>query len=582
MAKILVAETTEGRFEGQLYDMEFSSELVDKLLYRPVKGANGTNLVATLIFTVVPNEDKYVENVGKHMTRVRRSLKNSNHTYLSEDSLALLENQLREMHGKLDAKKRYVFTIKPDGKWFGEYDAYRQLFEGEAYAKYYEGSRGHNQVCAVTYEESKEVWGRVDTLGFTVNDVAFARNGFQGKDSYKMFPVSPEVAKALEGTRRYVMEKHQQNFYSMRFFILPHFIQPQEEVIRKVLREFERKIQENAAREMPLQEGIISNERYVLEAIEKFELTNQDVYFDIFFYQQQQAQFLIKLHLHDVLPSRIRQIFEAKKQIEETYQRICREPFKNKDTGQMETRDFRFNFRLITPFYSYKVKTDVVFTPGFFKLLEAVFYGRPVHERTLLDTFLKTLRQAAKDPEQRDFNFPRLTKHSFAIYQFLFSLYLFKHPMTHSTVTPPLAEDGDELTLESFIAAHEASFFRGDEYKKGVFMFGCLTQILLVRQYKRLKNQPFFNKLNNLSIGEKEIQELLPQVINKLAQYEYRIPEMEGKIARAIVQPTEMTKTEISYTFTLGMVMQREFSKAFGKKLPKAEEEEEQTSELSS
>jgi len=565
-AKVLLAIVEDGEFL-EMREVPFSAGLVDKYLYRKPPGANGTNLVPTLIFTPAKNTEKdatkYPKSVEKLVKKVEKSLSNYNHDFLGEGEVDKIANALLDYEGSIDFSNRYLFTMQVSGQWFGEVEAYRQLFEGDAYNKYHEKSSAKNKVCAVTYEEVEEVWGRVDTLGFTINDIAFSRNGFQNRDSYKMFPVSPPVVKALEGTKRFVLDRLAHNFYSLKYFILPHFIQEDAKASKKIIKDFLNRaenINKKATTET-IGNGVISNEKYVKNVIDKYQLNDLDIYFDLFFYQQQQAQFLIKLHIQDVLPSRLKKAFETKQLIERKYQQINRQYIKKEDRHI----EFKLNFRTIAPFFSYKVKTDTVFTPFFFRLLEAVFYGRPVEEQLLLKGFLEQLRKAFKDPEKRGLEFPKLVRHSLAIHQFYHILQLLKngYPMESTTVEA----NPTSLTLESFIEEHEDSFFYRDEYKKGVFMLGCLTQVLLSRQYKRLKSQPFFNKLNNLVIGEKEVQELFPKVINKLNEYDYRIPEMEGKIGLALVKPSDLTKTEISYAFTLGMVMQREFSKAFGKSL---------------
>ena len=87
-----------------------------------------------------------------------------------------------------------MFTLKIDGNWVGEIPEIKKILEDEAYNKYFsskgEDYKATDKICAVTYKKTDEVWGRIDTLGFTVNDIAFSRNGFSATDSYKMFPVS--------------------------------------------------------------------------------------------------------------------------------------------------------------------------------------------------------------------------------------------------------------------------------------------------------------------------------------------------------------------------------------------------------
>jgi CRISPR-associated protein Csh1 len=119
------------------------------------------------------------------------------------------------------------------------------------------------------------------------------------------------------------------------------------------------------------------------------------------------------------------------------------------------------------------------------------------------------------------------------------------------------------LTAEEFINQH-LEFF-DSQYKIGVFLLGYLSAYLMGKQYKKLKSNPFMKQLNSLNIDEKTIQGILPKLINKLREYDSAIPEMEQKIAKCLVTESKLSKTEISYTFTLGLIMQKEFAKAYSR-----------------
>lgn len=126
-----------------------------------------------------------------------------------------------------------------------------------------------------------------------------------------------------------------------------------------------------------------------------------------------------------------------------------------------------------------------------------------------------------------------------------------------------------DLTTEGFIDQH-LDFF-DSEYKKGVFRLGSLSAYLMGKQYRKLNNSPFMKQLNSLNIDEKTISKIFPKLINKLREYDAAIPDLEQKIAKSLVHSNKLSKDEISYTFTLGLVMQREFAKAYKQK----QEEEE-------
>ena len=89
-----------------------------------------------------------------------------------------------------------------------------------------------DKTCSVTYQAVEEVSGRVDTLGLRSTTLSFSRNGFDAKNSYKMFPVSPEAVKILKGTQRALEDSLSYGFQNMKFFVLPRFIALEDEELR--------------------------------------------------------------------------------------------------------------------------------------------------------------------------------------------------------------------------------------------------------------------------------------------------------------------------------------------------------------
>ncbi|MCO6490714.1 MAG: TIGR02556 family CRISPR-associated protein [Phaeodactylibacter sp.] len=574
-AKVILVRLENGNVQGIEIE-NFSRRKLGKYLFRTIRGANGTNLVPTFYFQLSGKADaekwekEQKNNLRKLCKKIKQSLKNYGHDFLSESEVDVLEGLLLEKSRQLNKDNSHLLTMSLNGQYFGEFEEYRKLFESEAYAKYYDKSIAKDKTCAVTYQTEEEVWGRVDTLGFTVNDNAFSRNGFSEKDSYKMLPVSPEAVKLLEGSKKIVLNEVTRRFYNLQYFILPHFVvNMKQDKMKNLLNGFIKATKDGSFETTA--ESIINNEK-ILQAIAEREELQHGVYYDILFYQQQQAQFLIKLHLNDVLPSQIKRIFEAKKQIENYYRPIVKRVYVDKKTKLPEVKAFHITFAYIKDFFSKKVKTDYIYQPYFFKVLEAVFYGSSLREQQIINAFIKQIRTDFKqqNEEGKSNIYARRTKDSFVLYQYFLHLSLFKNkiPMEEKE-TQPL-----QLTTEGFIEQHPAFF--DSEYKKGVFRLGSLSAYLMGKQYKKLKSTPFIKQLNSLNIDERAITKILPKLINKLREYDTAVPDLEQRIAQALVQPHQLSKDEISYTFTLGLVMQKEFAKAYrAKKSPSSSDEEE-------
>jgi len=557
--RVIVFDILDGTLNTKPVIESFKTDW-SKYLYREAS-ANGTNLVPTFLYPVGKEQE---EIIAKRLNKIKASLKNYGHTFMQAEEVDSLFEPLLQL--ELNPDHSYLLTFTINGNYFGDFDNYRKLFNDDAYNKYYQKNYGtalgKNQICSVTYELCEEVWGFVDTLGFTVNEEAFLRNGFDKSKAYNMFPVSPDAVKLLEGTMKFMTEKASKNFYGLKYFIVPHFIKTagNDSLIEEALNEF---INITINPLTSKYKSIIGAEDYLGEIIEDEKLTRHNIYYDLFFYGINNAQFLIKLHLSDVLPSRLKLIHTLKEQIESRYSVITNIVLKDK--VEILTQNI-INFKQIKDYFSKKVKTDTVFHPMFFKIIEAVFYGNKLQEGLILNAFFEKIQSEYKNRSEKgkEFDYVNSTKETFVLYNFFLSLNLFNNKTTMETndLNTPVA-----LTPDSFVEQHPAFF--DSEYKKGVFWLGCLTQILMKKQYDKLKNDPFSKNLNSLSLDKVEIAKLFPKVINKLREYDYRLPDLEGKIAKALVNSCNLNRTDISYTFTLGMIMQREFSNAYYAQLNK-------------
>jgi len=567
-ARVIVIPIKNKQIKYPIEVEYFKLDMVNKYLYRKVQGANGTNLVPTFLFQYEVKEEKRKDNIRKVLKKVKASIKNNKHDFLDPEQI---NEELTEALIALSLNKdnRYLLTFTIDGKYFGENPDYTSLFEKEAYDKYSKSS-AKNKVCSITYEQSDIVWGRIDTLGFTINDKPFNRNGFNNKDSYKMFPASPDAVKILEGARKFVLEKFSYNFYGMKYFILPHFISSGDEIMKEVLETFV-----NKATIIPLAidrgKSIIENEDILNEIIKEESLSGVGIYYDLFFYQPNNAQFLIKLHLSDVLPSQLKKIFLTKESIEEKYKQITKIFIPKKGKKEEQTIPFHITFGKIKDYFSKKVKTDTVFHPYFFKILEAVFHNNSLNEAQIIKAFFAKIQSDFKNRRDNTFLWQQSTKESFSIYQFFSQLNLFKNQSNIKTMdTSPVA-----LDIHEFIAQHE-DFFKDNDFKKGVFMIACITEKLLEKQRAKFSNEPFLKNLNGLNIDEKQLKKLLPKLMNKINEYKKEtndkfkfypnelkyIEELSAQAANGIMYPTSLNRADISYVFTLGMIMQKEFTKS--------------------
>lgn len=560
--KVIQFDVTNGKLSLKPHITDFTKDNVKEYLYRKLDG-RGTNLVPTFVYYSMDKEEENTKFVPKHLDRVIRSVKKnqtlfSSLGFVKANELQQLEVPLLELNKTLNPNCQYLFTITLNGKYLGKYDEFIQLFEQDAYESYYKNSKATQKLCSVTYKNVNDVWGNITTLGFTVDDIAFSRSGFNANHSYKMFPVTPEASKVLKGAMALLEDHLKQRFAHLLYFVVPHFTHPNEKYIKTV-------IEQLINITLPLDDttqSIFSKDRLLRNIINKKELSSSDIYYDLFFYERDNSALRIKLHLADVLPSRLKKIFAVKKDIEDQFASVL-----NYKIGkENKIIKFAFTFDEMKPFFWGKGNHPYLYT-----IIEYVFCGGYLNEQQIVKAFVTTIGTDFKNRSKDKEHYKKLTKTSFAIYQFFYSLGLFKHnlPMTEQN-NAPIA-----LTAEEFV--NQTPQFFNSDYKKGVFLLGCLTRILTDKQYQKLKNEPFFKYLNGLHLSENDIAKLFPKLINKLRQYEMSLPPLEGQIARNLTQPCQITTADISYAFTLGLVMQREFNDAYFADKNKEKEEETET-----
>lgn len=562
---VVYLRITEGK-PRELAISDYRKAWKEKYLFRELASSRSTSLVPTLHFYNLPVGDK-IENLEKNRQIFRESVEK----FLDKLSRCLEANisvyniffDKGEVISFLDAhfqdfvekncpdKKNYLFTIKIDNKWIGEIDKIRGILEEEAYNKYFSSKgdtyKSQNKVCSVTYQTSDEVWGRVDTLGFTVNDIAFSRNGFDAKNSYKMFPVSPYVVKTLEGTQRALANGLSYGLQNLRFYVLPRFIAINDDKLKKeIVETFIQKKQNTQGNYSEVQlEAIINSENIFNEIISDEKLHNNSIYYDIFFFEEKQAQFSIKLHLSDLLPSRFGKILSTKKSISKYYNQI------SKIVTKKEEYDFNLTFSEIKKYFP---------EPLFFSVIEAIFYKTEIAEHKVLSVFLDLIQTDFKNLSNDAYSFALNVKRSFVIHQYLQTLQIFGNMETQEKQTL-------SIVAEEFVASHQ-SFFKDNPAKQAAFYLGCATEILLNAQESHLKSRPFAHKLNNLNIGYREMMEITPKLLQKLDEYQ-KADNLYGDYndamrliiasKKAFVEMTPTNNTvETSYAFSLGLVIQKE------------------------
>ena len=174
---------------------------------------------------------------------------------------------------------------------------------------------------------------------------------------------------------------------------------------------------------------------------------------------------------------------------------------------------------------------------------------------------MQLIVEAFKNQSEEAYKFPQLVKRSFTIYQYFQTLQLFGKMEVQE-------KELISLNADIFVEQHQ-NFFQGKPLKTAAFYLGCATEFLLNAQDSHLGNRPFSHKLNNLSIGYREMMEIKPKLLAKTNEYQ-KADKLYGgyedflkllaRFDTTFIEASEREadKTEISYAFSLGLTIQRE------------------------
>jgi CRISPR-associated protein Csh1 len=114
--------------------------------------------------------------------------------------------------------------------------------------------------------------------------------------------------------------------------------------------------------------------------------------------------------------------------------------------------------------------------------------------------------------------------------------------------------------------------------KRGIFLLGALTQMLLNLQYHLRNSAPFMKKLKSLKMNEQDIRGLLAEVQNKFIEYDrYDVGkrELAKEISDLFLQSGEDWKLsidEMNYYFACGMNLYEKISEIIYSNLKQKEE----------
>ncbi|MCK9330811.1 MAG: TIGR02556 family CRISPR-associated protein [Candidatus Cloacimonetes bacterium] len=447
----------------------------------------------------------------------------------------------------------YIMTFKINNQYVGQsqlFEKTRQIASDEVYSSYYTNKKpiiAKDKFCSVCMQKNKEVWGYVSTFNFYAVKTEYPpiAGGMDKDKTWKNYPVCEECAKDLKSAKDILVKKMRFSLCGLSYYIIPSFISDSidNEINKEIMDIF---LIDNYDGRFRLDKKsvnkITSSEREIFDALA--EAPNQLTY-TLFFFEENNSEFKILLSIDDIFPSHLKKIFACKKEVERFR---CFKDLKSiykKD----EIADLEFNFDILKAFFPIKSKILGDYTKSFLEITRAIFMQKQLSK----DFILKQIMYILSSKFAREELYPYDCLKSFMLLLFLSRLGLLQNKPNKDK------EIQVDKMYEDFFSEHE-DFFNSN-IKKAIFLEGALCQKLLYIQWHERGATPFRSHLNSMKLNPKLIKKLLPEIIEKLNQYDknyYR--KLEEAISELFINSTfDISNDEISYYFMLGMNLSDKF-----------------------
>lgn len=511
---------------------DFDAEKINRYLYR--EGSTRGNSPAPIAQITAPDKT-FSKKVSKWLAdcETLSGIEDKNFEFYrginqtlkdnKSEIIAAITEKLNNLN--LPKKNKKFLAVKLEGgkKFLGDYDVFRKAVSHFANEKTSKSSAISN-VCSVCGELKDKVSARTFVYQFDTDDKPGSiAGGFDKDNNWKNIPVCEDCRTLLKHGRGFIDSKLNFKFYGLNYSLIPRLLTGNKEILEEIISILSDTTQTVSLRDR-IKKRITEDEREILDYLAD---KKDDLTLNFLFLQRQQSAERILLLIEDVFPSRIRAIFNAKNDVDAAF-------------------NDNFTFFKIRTFFSMsdkkKRKSDL--NKYFLEIVDSVFKDRRL-----------------------DFSF--LTKFHMAVIRREFTnegyfTFRVKDAMMNNMFFEKLGlitfEEGvnmDENIFDGIFNRFGKSLNKSE--KRGVFLLGVLTQMLLNKQWTDRNAKPFMKKLKSLKMDERDIKALLPEVQNKLEEYDSfdkgkRLIATE--VSKYLLEASEgwrMSVDEINFYFACGM-----------------------------
>ncbi|NPA54439.1 MAG: TIGR02556 family CRISPR-associated protein [Aquificae bacterium] len=502
-------------FQG-ITEEELKAEDYKIYLYKRGTGANSPDFSPT---------SRITEPEKTFVKKTIRWFENHKEIPEFEKILDELTNHKKEIIEKLNrlnqqSRDSKIITVKIGGRYLYEIEIFRQTLISDYFQKITEVKK-ENGVCSICGEKKDLVFATSQLYTFfTTDKECYIAGGFSKKDAWKNFPVCKDCFLKADFGRKFIENNLKFKFYSRDYYLIPHLILDTKEALEEIneILSFDRKNIKSLSKEE--KKKYFADKDEILDIVKDY----KDIITFYFLFLKGGStadKDRILLLVEDVLPSRIHKVFEVKEKVENTF---------NIDN---------YTFGKINQFLT-------EFDKLLFEVIDKIFREGKLDYKAILKIFIKKIRQHFTNSSKDIRETLSLTKDATANIFFFKELSLINF------------EDGTMEKSRFDEIFEKVGGALNTPAKRGIFLLGALTQMLLNIQGAERESTPFWKQLKGLKMNEEDIKGLLPKVINKLQEYgklDKGKKELAKEISKYLLQQEKfgLTTDEINFYFVAGM-----------------------------
>ncbi len=537
--RVLILKFKNGKFVGINEDKNIS-KLWNKLLFKRVSASRRCNSSTPTFFLNLGKPEKTISCLESIVNWLYKKGYKLPVKIDKKELLLALKKKTTELKGK----ERIILTLEVDGKLPGEIEELVETFK----RGYLEDMGYQDGVCSLCGKKTK-VSGKKSPFRFYTIDKPGYISGFSKNFHHRGFPLCFDCFRALEKAKSFLSDKK----FTLASGAPKYTVIPSMTLSRSGDLEVLRLLEiEELRKEIPLSDDqrvrLSDAEEDILNYLKELQDT---LTFHFLFVQKRQSQEIIKLHIQDVFPSRLGELFKVKEIVENLV------PLKRE-----------FTFSTISKFFYDRNSKSKEVRKEFLEIVDRVFKGAPVSENRLLSNLLGGVREEYyKELSSEGGNLGEKAREALAAY-------LFVKGATENYQEEVMEEPKN---LREFVDS--LSFFNPQNpEEKGLFLLGALTQRLLEEQYKTRKSKPFLKKLSSFKLNQRGFENLVAEVMDKLESYgafgasERKIQEVMSFYFAHAKPKWKIPQERMNFVFISGMGLKNKVYEAVSKEFEKLKE----------